>query len=87
MLFRSEHETTFADGKKARISVADAKKLLAKFDALRLPKDKHEFTIQAGRSSASFHDTLAHGLKHDTGKKISLGGKKFSIIYGIYFCQ
>ena len=44
---RGEHETTFADGKKARISVADAKKLLAKFDALRLPKDKHEFTIQA----------------------------------------
>lgn len=77
---RGEHETTFADGKKANVSIADAKKMLAKFEALRLPADKHEFTIQAGKSLASFKDVMAHGVKHDK-KKISLGGKQFKEFY------
>ncbi len=77
---RGEHETVFADKHKANISVADAKKLLAKFEALRLPADKHEFTIQAGASLAKFRDVLAHGVKHEK-KKISLGGKKFNEFY------
>ena len=61
---RGEHETIFADGHKANISIADAKKMIAKFDALRMPADKHEFTIQAGKSLSSFRDVLAHGVKH-----------------------
>jgi hypothetical protein len=77
---RGEHETVFADKHKAHISIADAKKLLAKFDALRLPADKHEFTIQAGASLAKFRDVLAHGVKHEK-KKISLGGKQFKEFY------
>jgi len=77
---RGEHETVFADKHKANISVADAKKLLAKFEALRLPADKHEFTIQAGASLAKFRDVLAHGVKHQK-KGISLGGKKFNEFY------
>lgn len=77
---RGEHETVFADKHKANISVADAKKLLAKFDALRLPADKHEFTIQAGASLAKFRDVLAHGVKHQK-KGISLGGRKFNEFY------
>ena len=77
---RGEHETTFADGHKAHISIADAKKLLAKFDALRLPADKHEFTIQAGQSLAKFKDVMAHGVKHEK-KKISLGGRQFKEFY------
>lgn len=78
---RGEHQTTFADGNKVDISIADAKKLLAKFDALRLPADKHDFTVQAGKSAASFRSVLAHGLKRETGKKISLGGKPFKEFY------
>jgi len=77
---RGEHETVFADKHKTRISVADAKKMLAKFDALRLPADKHDFTIQAGKSLASFKDVMAHGVKHEK-KKISLGGKQFKEFY------
>jgi len=77
---RGEHETTFADGHKAHVSIADAKKMLAKFEALRLPADKHEFTIQAGRSLASFKNVMAHGAKPEK-KKISLGGKKFNEFY------
>ena len=77
---RGEHETTFADGKKANVSIADAKKMIAKFEALRLPADKHEFTVQAGKSLASFKDVMAHGVKHEK-KKISLGGKQFKEFY------
>jgi hypothetical protein len=77
---RGEHETTFADGHKAQISIADAKKMLAKFDALRLPADKHDFTVQAGRSLASFKNVMAHGAKPEK-KKISLGGRKFNEFY------
>jgi hypothetical protein len=72
---RGEHETTFANGQTSQISVADAKKMLAKFEALRMPADKHEFTIEAGKSLASFRDVLAHGVQKKT-KKISLGGGK-----------
>jgi hypothetical protein len=77
---RGEHETTFADGKKANVSIADAKKMIAKFEALRLPADKHEFTVQAGKSLASFKDVMAHGVKHEK-KKISLGGNQFKEFY------
>ena len=77
---RGEHETVFADKHKTRISVADAKKMLAKFDALRLPADKHDFTVQAGKSLAAFKDVMAHGVKKEK-KKISLGGKQFKEFY------
>ena len=77
---RGEHETVFADKHKAKISVADAKKMLAKFDALRLPADKHEFTVQAGKSLASFKNVMAHGAKPEK-KKISLGGRQFKEFY------
>lgn len=77
---RGEHETVFADKHKAKISVADAKKMLAKFEALRLPADKHEFTVQAGKSLASFKNVMAHGAKPEK-KKISLGGKTFKEFY------
>jgi hypothetical protein len=77
---RGEHETVFADGHKARISVNDAKKLIAKFEALRLPADKHKFTIAAGASSKGFHDVMAHGIPKDK-PKISLGGRQFNEFY------
>ena len=77
---RGEHETVFADGHKAHISVNDAKKLIAKFDALRLPADKHKFTVAAGASVKSFHDVMAHGIPKDK-PKISLGGKQFNEFY------
>jgi len=77
---RGEHETVFADGHKANVSIADAKKLLAKFEAIRMPADKQEFTIQAGKSLSSFKNVLAHGVKQEK-KKISLGGKSFKEFY------
>ena len=77
---RGEHETKFANGQTSEISVSDAKKLLARFEALRMPVDKHEFTIEAGKSLASFRDVLAHGVQKKT-KKISLGGKPFKEFY------
>ena len=77
---RGEHETVFADKHKANISVNDAKKLLAKFDALRMPADKHKFTIAAGKSLQSFRDVMAHGIPKDK-PKISLGGKQFNEFY------
>jgi len=77
---RGEHETVFADKHKAHISVSDAKKLLAKFEALRMPVDKHKFTIAAGKSLQSFRDVMAHGIPKDK-PKISLGGKQFNEFY------
>jgi len=77
---RGEHETVFADRHKAQISIADAKKLIAKFEALRMPADKQEFTIQAGKSLSSFRNVLAHGVKQEK-KKISLGGRSFKEFY------
>ena len=77
---RGEHETVFADGHKVHISVNDAKKLLAKFEALRLPADKHKFTIAAGASAKSFHDVMSHGIPKDK-PKISLGGRQFNEFY------
>ena len=77
---RGEHETVFADKHKAHISVSDAKKLLAKFEALRMPADKHKFTIAAGKSLQSFRDVMAHGIPKDK-PKISLGGKQFNEFY------
>ena len=77
---RGEHETVFADGHKTHISINDAKKLLAKFEALRLPADKHKFTIAAGASAKSFHNVMAHGIPKDK-PKISLGGKSFREFY------
>ena len=77
---RGEHETVFADKHKEQISIADAKKLISKFEALRMPADKQEFTIQAGKSLSSFKDVLAHGVKKEK-KKISLGGKQFKEFY------
>jgi len=75
---RGEHETVFANGQKSSISVNDAKKMLARFDALRWPSDKHDFTVQAGKSLSAFRDILAHGLKKSTKPKISLGGRQMS---------
>jgi hypothetical protein len=77
---RGEHETVFADGHKAQISIADARKLISKFEALRMPADKQEFTIQAGKSLSSFKDVLAHGVKKEK-KGVSLGGKSFREFY------
>lgn len=77
---RGQHETVFADKSKSEISVADAKKMLAKFEALRLPADKYEFTVQAGKSLASFKNVMAHGAKPEK-KKISLGGRQFKEFY------
>jgi len=77
---RGEHETVFADGHKAHISVNDAKKMIAKFEALRLPADKHSFTIAAGKSLNSFRSVMSHGIPKDK-PKISLGGKQFNEFY------
>ena len=77
---RGEHETTFADGHKAHISVNDAKKMLAKFEALRMPADKHSFTIAAGKSLQAFRNVMAHGIPKDK-PKISLGGRQFNEFY------
>jgi len=77
---RGEHETTFADGHKAHISVNDAKKMLAKFEVLRLPADKHSFTIAAGKSLQSFRSVMSHGIPKDK-PKISLGGRQFNEFY------
>ena len=74
---RGEHETVFANGQKASVSVNDAKKMLARFDSLRMPIDKHEFTVQAGKSLSSFRNILMHGLDKSKKPKISLGGRSF----------
>lgn len=74
---RGEHETVFANGQKSSISVNDAKKMLARFDALRLPADKHDFTVEAGKSLSSFRNILMHGLDKSKKPKISLGGRSF----------
>lgn len=77
---RGEHETVFADGHKAHVSVNDAKKMLAKFEALRLPADKHSFTIAAGKSLQAFRNVMSHGIPKDK-PKISLGGRQFNEFY------
>lgn len=74
---RGEHETVFANGQKASISINDAKKMLARFDSLRMPADKHEFTVEAGKSLSSFRNILMHGLDKSKKSKISLGGRSF----------
>jgi hypothetical protein len=78
---RGEHETEFTDGHKMHISIADAKKLLARYETLRLPNDKLRFTVMAASSMKNFKDILAHGLPKETKKKISLGGKQFKEFY------
>ena len=77
---RGEHETVFADGHKAHVSVNDAKKMIAKFDALRMPADKHNFTVAAGKSLQSFRSVMSHGIPKDK-PKISLGGRQFNEFY------
>ena len=74
---RGEHETIFANGQKASISISDAKKMLARFDSLRMPADKHEFTVQAGKSLSDFRSILSRGLDKSKKSKISLGGRSF----------
>ena len=78
---RGEHETEFTDGHKMQVSIADAKKLLARYEALRLPNDKLRFTVMAAASMKNFKGILAHGLPKEQKKKISLGGKKISEFY------
>jgi hypothetical protein len=80
LLSRGNHEVVFSDKSKHKISVADANKMLDKFAATRLPADKHDMTIQAGKSFASFKNVLTHGIEKQ-GKKISLGGKQFKEFY------
>ena len=74
---RGAHETTFANGQKASISISDAKKMLARFDSLRMPADKHEFTVQAGKSLSDFRSILSRGLDKSKKSKISLSGRSF----------
>ena len=80
LLSRGNHEVEFADKSKHKISVSDANKMLDKFAATRMPADKHEMTIQAGKSLSSFKNVLAHGIEKQK-KKISLGGKNFKEFY------
>ena len=77
---RGEHETVFADGHKTHISVNDAKKMIAKFEALRLPAEKHSFTIAASKSLQAFRNVMSHGIPKDK-PKISLGGRQFNEFY------
>jgi hypothetical protein len=74
---RGAHETTFANGQKASISISDAKKMLARFDSLRMPADKYEFTVQSGNSLSDFRSILSRGLDKSKKPKISLGGRSF----------
>jgi hypothetical protein len=78
---RGEHETTFADGSTHKISVNDARKMLDKFDHTRLPADKHNFTIAAGKSLKGFREVLLHGAPKEMGRKVSLGGRSFKEFY------
>jgi hypothetical protein len=78
---RGEHETEFTDGHKMHVSIPDAKKLLARFETLRLPTDKHRFTVMAASSMKNFKDILANGLPKESKKKISLGGKPVKEFY------
>ena len=80
LISRGNHEVEFADKSKHKISVSDANKMLDKFAATRMPADKHEMTIQAGKSLSSFKNVLAHGIEKQK-KKISLGGKNFKEFY------
>ena len=74
---RGAHETTFANGQKASISISDAKKMLARFDSLRMPADKYEFTVQSGNSLSDFRSILSRGLDKSKKSKISLSGRSF----------
>ncbi len=78
---RGEHETEFTDGHKMHVSIADAKKLLARYETLRLPNDKLRFTVMAASSMKNFKDILANGLPKESKKKISLGGKPVKEFY------
>lgn len=75
IIARGEHEVVFGDKHKEKISVADARKMLALFDRTRLPADKQKLTIAAGKSLAAFKSVLSHGIPKDK-PKISLGGRK-----------
>jgi recombinational DNA repair protein RecT len=74
---RGAHETTFANGQKASISISDAKKMLARFDSLCMPADKYEFTVQSGNSLSDFRSILSRGLDKSKKSKISLSGRSF----------
>jgi RNA polymerase sigma factor (sigma-70 family) len=78
---RGEHETTFADGSKHKISVNDARKMLDKFEHTRLPADKHNFTVAAGQSLKGFREVMLHGAPKESKRKVSLGGKQFKEFY------
>ena len=75
IIARGEHEVVFGDKHKEKISVADARKMLALFDKTRLPADKQKLTIAAGKSLQAFRNVLSHGIPKDK-PKISLGGRK-----------
>ena len=75
IIARGEHEVVFGDKHKAKISVADARKMLDLFDKTRLPADKQKLTVAAGKSLAAFKSVLSHGIPKDK-PKISLGGKQ-----------
>ena len=75
IIARGEHEVVFGDKHKAKISVADARKMLDLFNNTRLPVDKQKLTIAAGKSLTAFRSVLSHGIPKDK-PKISLGGKK-----------
>jgi hypothetical protein len=75
IIARGEHEVVFGDKHKAKISVADARKMLDLFDKTRLPVDKQKLTVAAGKSLTAFRNVLSHGIPKDK-PKISLGGKQ-----------
>jgi len=75
IIARGEHDVVFGDKHKEKISVSDARKMLALFDRTRLPADKQKLTVAAGKSLTAFKNVLAHGIPKDK-PKISLGGRK-----------
>jgi len=81
IIARGNHDVVFDDGTRHKISVSDANKLIDKFNSIRIPKEKQQFTIAASKSLAKFKDILAHGLPKETKQKISLGGKQFKEFY------
>jgi hypothetical protein len=75
IIARGEHEVVFGDKHKAKISVADARKMLDLFQHTRLPADKQKLTVAASKSLTAFRNVLSHGIPKDK-PKISLGGRK-----------
>ena len=56
---RGMKDVEFGDGKKVKVSAADAQKVLSKLDAIRMPKDRQHAVIHIAKSHQNMKDFAA----------------------------